>query len=173
MLADQRRLISPGEAVDDAGGFRPPRQQRPGHRVSLHIDHDDVLAVGDCREREADAGFWIAGRLDHHLDVRKGDQRISIGGDVGASGLARIAERACGKSQRVPARRGELRAGTRHVEIGDPDEMQAAHSARLSEKHGAELAGPDQPDGDGPAGSLPLEQLGMEVHDILTGTRRG
>ena len=49
MLADQRRLVAPGERIDDARGLGLARQQRPGHRVGLDIDHDDVLAVRDRR----------------------------------------------------------------------------------------------------------------------------
>ena len=47
MLANERRLVAPGQAVDHAGRLGAARQQRPGHRVGFHIDHDDVLAIFD------------------------------------------------------------------------------------------------------------------------------
>ena len=86
LLADQRRLIAPGQAVDHAGGLGLAREQRPGQRVGLDVDHDDVLAVRDGGERVADAGARNAGRLDDHLDLRQRDQRVGIVGHVGAAG---------------------------------------------------------------------------------------
>ena len=58
MLADQRRLIAPGQRIDDARRLGAARQQGAGNRVGFDIDHDDVLAVVDrlqamarCRRR--------------------------------------------------------------------------------------------------------------------------
>jgi hypothetical protein len=45
--------------------------------------------------------------------------------------------------------------------------VQPARQARLREKHGTELARPDQADGHGTAGVLPFEQHGVEVHGSL------
>ena len=56
VLADQRRLVAPGEAVDHAGRLGLAREQRAGHRVGLDVDHDDVLAVRDRLQRVMDAG---------------------------------------------------------------------------------------------------------------------
>ena len=50
MLADQRRLIAPGEAVDHARFLRLAREQRARERIRLDVDHDDMLAVGDRLE---------------------------------------------------------------------------------------------------------------------------
>ena len=47
---------------------RAPREQRAGERVGLDVDHHDVLAVLAARERVADAGGRIAGRVDHDFD---------------------------------------------------------------------------------------------------------
>ena len=47
VLADQRRLVAPGQTIDDTGRFGLARQQRTGDRVGLHVDHDDMLAVGN------------------------------------------------------------------------------------------------------------------------------
>ena len=43
---------------------------------------------------------------------------------------------------------------TFHIKVGDRDKMHAARARHLGEKHGAELASADQPDGDRPALSL-------------------
>ena len=81
MLADQRRLIAPGEAVDDARLLCLARKQRTGERVGLDIDHHDVLAVRDRIHRMRDAGLRHAGRLDDHFDAGTSDQRLGIVGD--------------------------------------------------------------------------------------------
>ena len=91
VLADQRRLVAPGQRVDDAGGLGALRQQGAGQRVGLDVDHDDVLAVRDRRERMRDAGARHAGRLDDHLDARVGDHRI-------ASSVTKVARLACASS---------------------------------------------------------------------------
>ena len=164
MLADQRRLVAPGEAVDDARRLRPAREQRAGDRVGLHIDHDDVLAVRDRRKRVTDAGFRHAGRLHDHLDVGKADQRFGVGRHVGAARLERIAQGRRREGLVLPAGGAKLPPGAINVEIGEADEMHAARAAHLGEEHGAELAGADQPDGHGAAGGLPLQQHGMQIH---------
>ncbi len=45
--------------------------------------------------------------------------------------------------------------------------MHAAREPHLREKHGAELAGADQADGDGSAGGLAFEQQGVQIHGFL------
>ena len=82
VLADQRRLVAPGEAVDHAGGLGLAGEQGARQRVGLDVDHDDVLAVRDRLERVDDAGLGDAGRLDDHLDAGTCDQRLGVGGDV-------------------------------------------------------------------------------------------
>ena len=48
MLADERRLIAPGEAVDDTRGFRLRRRcSGPASASASTCHHDDVLAVRD------------------------------------------------------------------------------------------------------------------------------
>ena len=79
MLADQRGLIAPRQAVDHTRGLGLAREQRTRERVRLDIDHDDVLAVVDRSQSMADAGRRNAGRLDDHLDLGKGDQGLRIG----------------------------------------------------------------------------------------------
>ena len=167
MLADQRRLVAPGQAVDDARGLGLAREQRTRDRVGLDIDHDDVLAVVDRRQRMADAGRRDAGRLDDHLDLGKGDQGLRIGGDMGASGLERFAERCRRDRLLVPAGVRSWLKRARNVEIGDGHDVQSARAPRLRQKHGAEFAGPDQPDGHRPAGGLAFKQHGMEIHGSL------
>jgi hypothetical protein len=108
MLADQRRLVAPGKAVDDAGVLGLARQQRARDRVCLHIDHDDMLAVRDCAQGMADAGGRNAGGFDDHLEVREGDQRFGVGCDVDAPGLESIAERGGRHSRLGPSGAAKL-----------------------------------------------------------------
>ena len=166
VLADQRRLVAPGEAVDDVRLAGLARQQRARHRVRLDIDHDDVLAVRDRGERVTDAGLGHPGRLDHDLDRRAGDQRFGIVGEMGRPRLCGVAQRGRREDVLAPAGGAQLPLRAFHVEIGERDQMHAAGAAQLGEKHGAELAGTDQPDGDGPAGGFPPRQHGREIHGI-------
>jgi hypothetical protein len=120
--------------------------------------------MADGLETEADAGARVAGRLDDHLDRRMGDQRRCIIADMRCAGLGRLVERSRIMGLRRPASSRKLAAGPRHVEIGDADQMHAVGHPHLRQEHGAEFAGADQPDGDGPSRRLPFEQLAMEVH---------
>src|SRR5262249_2235904 len=63
MVADKRRLIAPGEAVDHARSLRFAREQGAGERIGFDVDHDDVLAMGNCAERMMYAGARKGGRL--------------------------------------------------------------------------------------------------------------
>ncbi len=47
VLADQRRLIAPGQRIDHARRLGLAGQQRARHRIGFHVDHNDMLAVGD------------------------------------------------------------------------------------------------------------------------------
>src|SRR5262249_19330223 len=47
------------------------------------------------------------------------------------------------------------------------NEMHAVRQPHMGDKHGAELARPDQADGDRTERSLPFEQHGVEVHGTL------
>ena len=114
--------------------------------------------------RVHDAGLRDAGRLDDHLDAGMRDQRLRVGGDMGAALLQRVAERGRGILLGRPAGGGELAPRALDIEIGDADHVQALGQPRLRQEHGAELAGADQADGDGPAGGFAFEQEGVEVH---------
>ena len=70
-LADQRRLIAIGQRIDHAGPRRLARQRDTRQHIGLHVDHHDMLALGDRAPRVRDAGGRVAGRLHHHLDVRR------------------------------------------------------------------------------------------------------
>ena len=167
VLADERGLVAPGEAVDHARGLRLAREQGARDRVRLHVDHDDVLAVGDRAQRMADPGGRHARRLDDDLDLGTGHQRLGVGRHMGAPRLQRVAERSGRDRLLIPAGSGELVACACNVEIGNGDDMHAARQSRLRQKHRSELARPDQADGDGTAGGLAFEQHGMEIHGDL------
>ena len=159
VLADQRRLVAPGEAVDHAGGLRLARQQRPGQRVGLDVDHDDVLAVLDGLQRVDDAGLRDAGRLDDHLDVRDARSAPAASAVTWVRALLdRVAERGRGVLLGRPAGGRELAVARADIEIGDADDVQAPRQAGLRQEHGAELAGADQADGDRLTGGFAFEQ---------------
>ena len=63
-VADQRRLVAVGEAVDDPGLARLAGQQWPAERVRLDGDVDDVLAIGERAEAVLDRRRRVAGALD-------------------------------------------------------------------------------------------------------------
>jgi hypothetical protein len=164
MLADQRRLIAPGKAVHHAGGRRLAREERPRERVGFHIDHDNVLAVGDGAQRVPDARRWNSGRFDNHFNLKTSDQGRCIRRDMRAPPLACVSERCCGDRAFRPAGGAQLLLRARDVEIGDGHDVHAARGSRLREKHGAELAGSNHADGHRPSGGLALKQHGVEIH---------
>jgi hypothetical protein len=164
MLADQRRLIAPGEAVHHVRSHRLAREQRARQRIRLDVDHDDMLAVRDGRKRVLDAGFGDAGRLDDHLDAGMRKHRFGVGGDMRRTRLQRIAKRRGGELLGGPARRRELATRTSDIEIGHRNDMQTFREPRLREKHRAELARADLADGDGLARGFAFEKEGGEVH---------
>ena len=90
MLANERRLVAPSEAVDHARALGLAREQRAGKRIGLDIDHHDVLAVPDRSERVAYAGGRNAGRLDDDFDLGAGDQRLRILRHVRGAARARV-----------------------------------------------------------------------------------
>ena len=167
MLANERGLIAPCQAVDHARGLGLAREQRPRERVRLDVDHDDVLAVVDRSESMADAGGRNAGRFDDHLDRGECHHGLRIGRHMGASGLECFTQRRCGDRLLVPSRGAQLAQRARDIEVGDGDDVKPARAPCLSQKHGAELSGPDETDGHRPAGGLAFEQHGVEIHGNL------
>ena len=164
MVGDQRRLVAPGERIDHAGRFRLAGQDRAGDGVGLDIDHDDVLAVLDRFQREADAGAGIARRLDDDLDSGMGDQRVGIVGDMRRAVLERVLDRGGGILLLRPAGELQLRAGARGVEVGDADDVHAVGVAGLREEHRSEFSGADDGDRDRPSGRFPFQEHAMQVH---------
>ena len=83
-----------------------------------------------------------------------------IGGDMRGALLQRVAERRRRELLGRPAGGRKLASRALDVEIGDRDDMQAARQPRLRQEHGAELAGADQADGDGPGFAFEEERAG-------------
>ena len=146
MFGDERRLIAPGEAVDDARLFGAARKQRPGDDIGLDIDHNDVLAVVDGREAVADADLRVAGRVDGHVERGMRDQRGRVVADMGCAALRRRVEAGSAQAFVAPAGGAGVVARPGDIEIGDAEHMQAHCPPRLGEEHGAEFPGADQPD---------------------------
>jgi hypothetical protein len=147
-LADQRRLVAVRERVNDARIVRAAGEQGPCERVGFDVHHDDVLAVLAARERVADPGSGVAGRVDHDRDLGCGNQRLRVVGDERRAALRGLRER-----RRRPTLRGPSAArerGTRAIgrEVGDRDDVDAGRVLRLREVHRAELSCADQADGE-------------------------
>ena len=89
---------------------RALREQRARERVGLDVHHHDVLAVRAARERVADAGRRVSGRVDDDLDLGGGDDARRVVGDEGRAVTSRVGERARSEALRVPADARERRA---------------------------------------------------------------
>ena len=164
MLADQGRLVAPGQRIDDARRLGLARQQGAGDGIGFHIDHDDVLAVLDGGERVMNASAGHAGRFDNDLNARIGDHRVGIGGDEGGAALVRVIERGGGIKLGRPAGGVQLAARAADIEIGDGDDMRTRGQPRLRQIHGAEFTGAYDADGDRFAGGFAIEKLGVQIH---------
>ena len=174
VLADQRRLVAPGEAVDHARGLRLARQQRARRRASA-----STLTMTMCLPCAIAASAWrmpASGTPVASTITSISGQAISacgVGRDMGASRLERVAERG---RRRTPPRPSRRRAAARRARAtsrsATRDDMHAARQARLRQEHGAELAGADQSDGHRPAGGLAFEQHGVEIHGTLVRRKR-
>ena len=155
-----RRLVAIGHAVDDVLGPGARGQKRAAQHVGLDIDHDDVLAAVDGRERMPHAGDRVAGRLDDALDLVAGGERGDVVEDAGLAGLDRVAEARGAVALGRPADPGERCARLADVEIGDTHDVAARDALRLRQHHRAELAGADQADPNGTASRRPLPKQG-------------
>ena len=90
-LADERRLVAVGQRIDQARRRRFARHERPGERIGFHVDHDHVPARLAGQARMAQAGAWIAGGFDHHVEPVGPDQRLGIVGNVSSPALTGFA----------------------------------------------------------------------------------
>src|SRR6185312_383353 len=65
------RLVAIRHAVDEVFGPGARGQKRTTEHVRLHVDHDQVLAAVDGRERMPHARDRVTSRLDDALDLRE------------------------------------------------------------------------------------------------------
>jgi hypothetical protein len=79
-VADQRRLIAIGQAVDHARLGGALGEQRAAEGVGLDRHHDHALAVAEGLERVLDGGDRIAGRFDDDVDLGMADEGAPIVG---------------------------------------------------------------------------------------------
>src|SRR5262249_58987634 len=117
VVANERGLIAPCEAVDHAGGLRLAREQGTSERIRLDVDHHDVLAVPDGAQGVAYAGGRDAGRLDDYFDLGASDQRFRILRHVRRATRERVPQRGCGNRLIVPACGAKLAPRAGDVEI--------------------------------------------------------
>ena len=92
-IADQRRLITIGEAVHDGSFAGVAREQRPAHRVGFHRHHDDMLAMPEGRECVLDRSDRIARGFDDDVDQRMRNERLPILADMRTEGRKRRVQR--------------------------------------------------------------------------------
>ncbi len=144
-LADHRRLVAPGQRIDHAGRPRLPRQQRPGERVGLDIDHHHMLAVGEAGLREADARARIARGLHDDLDGGMPDHRLGVLRQVGGAGPQRVVEAGRRAALRRPVGHGELRAGAGDIEVGHGHDVHPAVSRACARNIVPNLPAPTRP----------------------------
>ena len=174
VLAHERGLIAPSEAVHHAGRFRFAREQGSRKRIGLHVHHDDVLSMRDRLQSMADASRSNPGRLDDHLDLGEGDQNANVAGYQRAAGGMGSGERRSRNGLVFPSCAAKLVSGARHVEVGDGNDVHAARQPGLGQKHRAELACANEADGHRTSRRFALEQHPMEIHASLrSGIGRG
>src|SRR5580704_14635199 len=112
-----------------------------------------MLAGRDCCARVANAGSWVASRLNHDFDRAALDRREAVVGEC------------CGVDpRRVPAHGAASLARTIRIEIGDDRDLDAWRVRHLRKEHGAELAGTDQCYAHGLACGVALTQQRVQVH---------
>jgi hypothetical protein len=150
-IADERRLVAVGEAVHDARLLRLLREERAAERVGLHGHHHHVLAVPERGERVLDRRDRIAGRLDHDLDLRIGDELLPV-----------VRDRRLLDQLLRPAHSPQVRLRVRRREVRDADKPHPRCPRHLREVHRRELARADQADAQRVL--FPLLQLCVEVH---------
>ncbi len=166
-LADQRRLIAIGEAVDHAGLGRALGEQGAAKGVGLDRHHDHALAVAERFQRVLDRGNRIAGRFDDHVDLGMGNQRPPVVGQEGVAVAPRLGEGPRRRHFGLPAEPCQVLARPRRREVGDAQQVDTRRGRDLAEIHGAELAGADQADAQRLGRSRALEQHAMQVHWVL------
>ena len=165
-IANQRRLIAVGEAVDHPGRLCLACEQGAAQGIGLDRDVDHVLAVGESCQTMLHRGGRIAGALHDNVDSGMRDQFLPVIAEMGVALRQRIVKRGSGKLLRFPA--DALQIGPREGgrKIGDPDQMHARDPGHLSEIHGAEFSGADQSDAQRISRRLALLQLAIEIHDF-------
>ena len=166
MLADQRRLVAPGERIDDARLLGRRASRGPASASASTLTMTMCLPLRD--RRAGSDGCRRRARRSPRRSPRCADRR-SVASALSVTNVARCLCASSSETRRVMRVRpaGRLAAGLRAratSRSATPDHMHAARQPRLRQKHGAELAGADQPDGDRPARGLALEQFGMKVH---------
>ena len=163
-IANQRRLISVGEAVDHARRLCLARKQGAAQGVGFDRDVDHMLAVGESGEAMFHRGGRIPGAFHDDVDSRVRDQFLPVIAEMGGALRNGVVERRSGKLFGIPADALEVGPREGGRKIGDPGQMHARRLGYLREIHGAELAGADQPHAQRPAFGLALLQLAKQIH---------
>ena len=130
--------------------------------TAVNSSSSPLLEIEDLRVAfpNRDGGWFEAVR---GVSFSLGRERLGIVGEMHPTPLHRVIEGGGCEGCIRPASGTELALRARDIEIGEADDMDAAHRPRLCGKHRAELAGADQADRHRPAGRLTFQKLGMEI----------
>ena len=163
-VADDRRLVAVGQAVDDARSGGALGQQRPAERIRLHGHHDDVLAVLERIQGMFNGRDRVAGGLHDDLDFGMAAQRLPVFPDVRVTLLHGCIQRRGPVPRGLPAGAPKVGLRVRGRKVRNADEVHARRARHLGDVHGAEFACADHAHPDGLAGGFALLQLAVEVH---------
>ena len=163
-IADERRLIAEGEAVNDARLRGATREQWSAERVGFDRDVDHVLAVVKRGEAMLHGGERVSCTFDDDIDPRMRDERFPVVGDVRGSMRQCRIERCSAVALGDPPDAREVGPGIRRREVRDSDDVHAWRLRHLREIHRPELARPDHADDERPALSGAFTKLRIQTH---------
>ena len=166
-IANQRRLVAIGQAVDHARFRGAARQQRSAHRVRFHGDHHYMLAMLECGQRVFDRGDRIARGFDDDVDQRMRNERLPVVTHMREAGGKRSVQRCGGMALRIPADSLQVDFRVCRRQIRDAGKMQAGGLGHLRQIHGAEFSGADQADAQRLALRFALAKFGVEIHSSV------
>ena len=167
-IADDRRLITVGEAVHDARLLGFFCEQRPAERIRLNGHHHHVLAVSKGGERMLDRRDRIAGGFDDDLHRRMRDERTPILRDVRPPLLQRHFQGRSGVVFLPPAHALQAGPCIRGRKVRDTDQMHTRRLRHLRDVHGAEFARADHADPQRLALRFALLELCVQIHAALS-----
>ena len=134
-FANQCRLVTVRERIDDARFCGAFGQQRACQRVGLDIHHHDVFFVFATRQYVRDTRERAAGRIDNDFNMPIADERLSVVRDVRGPADVSLLEVLRSKLFILPTDASQRFAGARRIEICDTQQMYSGCTRNLREIH--------------------------------------